>query len=128
MHWHLLAIDIVFNEVIPANVFVRFEENSDDTLPETNVAPENGWLEDYFPIGEAYFQGLCQFQGGQFNPTSLDQTKNQCERYTFMHFRCLNIVYLLRKAKVPSLSFQPSYIEPCILCLIAGYLCFVVIN
>ncbi len=29
------------------------------TLPETNVAPKNGWLEDYFPIGEAYFQGLC---------------------------------------------------------------------
>ena len=29
-----------------------------NTLPETNIAPENGWLEDYFPIGEAYFQGL----------------------------------------------------------------------
>ena len=29
-----------------------------DTLPETNVAPENGWLENYFPIGEAYFKGL----------------------------------------------------------------------
>ena len=26
--------------------------------PETNIAPENGWLEYYFPIGEAYFQGL----------------------------------------------------------------------
>ena len=30
-----------------------------DTLPETNIAPKNGWLEYYFPIGEAYFQGLC---------------------------------------------------------------------
>ena len=29
------------------------------TLPETNIAPTNGWLEYYFPIGEAYFQGLC---------------------------------------------------------------------
>ena len=29
------------------------------TLPETNIAPENGWLEYYFPIGDAYFQGLC---------------------------------------------------------------------
>ena len=29
------------------------------TLPETNITPENAWLEDYFPIGEAYFQGLC---------------------------------------------------------------------
>ena len=27
------------------------------TLPETyNIAPKNGWLEYYFPIGEAYFQ------------------------------------------------------------------------
>ncbi len=29
-----------------------------NTLPETNIAPTNGWLEYYFPIGEAYFQGL----------------------------------------------------------------------
>ncbi len=28
------------------------------TLPETNIATENGWLEYYFPIGMAYFQGL----------------------------------------------------------------------
>ena len=27
-----------------------------DTLPEINIAPKNGWLEYYFPIGEAYFQ------------------------------------------------------------------------
>ncbi len=29
------------------------------TLPETNIAPENGWLEDEFTFGKAYFQGLC---------------------------------------------------------------------
>ena len=29
------------------------------TLPETNIATENGWLESYFPFGMAYFQGLC---------------------------------------------------------------------
>ena len=29
------------------------------TLPETNIAPENGWLEDEFPFGMAQFQGLC---------------------------------------------------------------------
>ena len=29
------------------------------TLPETNVAPENGWFEDQFPFGMAYFHGLC---------------------------------------------------------------------
>ena len=27
------------------------------TLPETNIAPKNGWLEYYFPVGKAYFQG-----------------------------------------------------------------------
>jgi len=27
------------------------------TLPETNVAPENQWLEDEFPFGKDYFQG-----------------------------------------------------------------------
>ena len=26
------------------------------TLPETNIAPKNGWLEYNFPIGKAYFQ------------------------------------------------------------------------
>ena len=34
----------------------KYEKN---TLPETNIAPKNGWLEYYFPIGEAYFQGPC---------------------------------------------------------------------
>ena len=38
------------------------------TLSETNIAPENGWLEYYFPIGMAYFQGL-KFQGG-YTPES----------------------------------------------------------
>ena len=30
-------------------------------LPETSMAPENGWLEYNFPFGTrmAYFQGLC---------------------------------------------------------------------
>ncbi len=28
------------------------------TLPETNIAHENGWLEYYFPIGDTYLQGL----------------------------------------------------------------------
>ena len=25
-----------------------------------NIAPEKWWLEDYFPIGKAYVQGLCE--------------------------------------------------------------------
>ncbi len=37
------------------------------TLPETNIAPKNGWLEYYFPIGEAYFQGrTVSFREGRF--------------------------------------------------------------
>ena len=33
-----------------------------NTLPETNMAHEIWWLEDVFPIGNAYFQGLCCFR------------------------------------------------------------------
>ena len=28
-------------------------------LPPGSIAPENGWLEDEFPFGIPYFQGLC---------------------------------------------------------------------
>ena len=28
-----------------------------NTLPKTDIVPENGWLEDEFPFGMAYFQG-----------------------------------------------------------------------
>ena len=35
------------------------------TLPETNIAPKNGWLEYYFPIGEAYFQGRQTLVSGR---------------------------------------------------------------
>ncbi len=34
-------------------------QNQEHTLPETNIAPENRWLEYYFPFGMTYFQGLC---------------------------------------------------------------------
>ena len=29
------------------------------TLPETNIAPENGLFRDSFPFGMAYFRGVC---------------------------------------------------------------------
>ena len=57
-----------FPEMISLNVstwtkktktVVFLPSRSCNTLPETNIAPKNGWLEYYFPIGEAYFQGLC---------------------------------------------------------------------
>ena len=34
-----------------------------DTLPETNIAPENGWLEDEFPFGEGLFSGAMLVSG-----------------------------------------------------------------
>ena len=38
------------------------------TLPETNVSPKNGWLEYYFPIEEAHFQGQAvSFREGIIN-------------------------------------------------------------
>ena len=37
-------------------VYLKTTQTS--TLPKTNIAPTNGWLEYYLPIGEAYFQGL----------------------------------------------------------------------
>ncbi len=41
---------------------------SDTTLPETNIAPENGWLEDYLlSFWDGLFSGAkCWFQGGYF--------------------------------------------------------------
>ena len=44
------------------------------TLPETNVAPKNGCLEDDFPIGEAYFQGrTVSFREGDLARFMLDE-------------------------------------------------------
>ena len=53
------------------------------TLLETNIAPKNGWLEYYFPIGEAAmlvsgglhlsFLGV-QSEGCRFGPESSRQT------------------------------------------------------
>ena len=32
-----------------------FHGQIENTPPETNMAPESGWLEDEFPFGKAYF-------------------------------------------------------------------------
>ena len=37
------------------------------TLPETNIAPENGWLEYYFPFGWPIFRGYVSFREGFIN-------------------------------------------------------------
>ena len=44
--------------------------------PETNIAPENGWLEDYFPFGMAYFQGAMLVLG-RVIPSSRNHPKVQ---------------------------------------------------
>ena len=46
---------VVFGDVL----FFSFFFLKVFTLPETNIAPEKGWLEYYFPFGKAYFQELC---------------------------------------------------------------------
>ena len=33
------------------------------SLPKTNIAPENGWLEDEFPFRMAYFSGAMLVLG-----------------------------------------------------------------
>ena len=49
-----------FREILQnCHRFVLFDSPKMGTLPETNIAPENGWLEYYFPFGNAYFQVLC---------------------------------------------------------------------
>ena len=52
------------------------------TLPETNIAPESGWLEYQFPFGTAYFQVLYLFVGRVYciilaNGSKIRGTKNQ---------------------------------------------------
>ena len=60
----------VFNDFLGMDVFLSYSADLTETgrlfsteqrpsLKLTAKAPKNGWLEYYFPIGEAYFQGLC---------------------------------------------------------------------
>ncbi len=58
-------IRCVFSSTEKEQVKIKHETTSYRlTLPETNIAPENGWLEDDFPFGKPYFQVLCYFHGG----------------------------------------------------------------
>ena len=55
----ILLVERIFERVKDLNQQQNHRLKSEGTLPETNIAPENGWLEYYFPFGKAYFQGLC---------------------------------------------------------------------
>jgi len=39
---------------VPVTLFLQ---NMSDALPETNIAPENGWLEDEFSYWDGLFSG-----------------------------------------------------------------------
>ncbi len=52
--WGSVTLCKTFREIAP----FTFQEIG-YTLPETNVAPGNGWLEDKFSFRTAHFQGLC---------------------------------------------------------------------
>ncbi len=58
--WFLSYTELEFVHIIVYLMLLgtEFSFRALDTLPKTNIAPTNGWLEYYFPIGEAYFQGL----------------------------------------------------------------------
>ena len=56
----LITVQQIFNIRLfstRAKAANSFNDLKSITLPKTNIAPTNGWLEYYFPIGEAYFQG-----------------------------------------------------------------------
>ena len=56
------------------------------THPETNIAPENGWLEDYFPFGKAYFQvRFVSFREGTHLKCNIDTQNDSIveRRYIF---------------------------------------------
>ena len=62
----------------------------EDTLFETNIAPENGWLEYYVPIGEAYFQGLYMLVLGKIEheKTTLTHTDRMLQNLSSIS-KCL---------------------------------------
>ena len=63
-HWRVwlwrLGSQVKISSIDDEPVMVLGDEHSSKcTLTETNIATENGWLEDEFPFGMAQFQGLC---------------------------------------------------------------------
>ena len=63
----------------------NFTRNKHDTLPETNIAPENQWLEDEFPFGKASWQVLCSFSG----------RVNLCKSNRKPHIKAMEVQFLL---------------------------------
>ena len=66
------------------------------TLPETNIAPKNGWLEYYFPIGEAYFQGLCLVSGRVVRKKILPCSRSVKTIFDTLNFRLVKFILFFR--------------------------------
>ena len=52
----------IYHVFIQLYILKTFEDSLSDGVESPNI--QNYWLEDEFPFGMAYFQGLCSFQGG----------------------------------------------------------------
>ena len=58
------------------------------TLPETNIEPENGWLEYKFPFGITYFQG---FISGRVNCSFIYAKGSNLSHFKF-DFICRDVL------------------------------------
>ena len=105
------------------------------TLPETNIAPENQWLEDYFPFGKPYFQGrTVSFREGNhkrwemYTKNRTDQTRKlqrhirvnqwisthiKCRYVHIFSFKDLHVFNNLIKNRYPHpiVKIKPLYID-----------------
>ena len=72
------------------------QRNSDcleSTLPATNIAPENGWLEDEFPFGRPNFRGYVSFREGKGLQTFFVRTQKSLRVFLFsVHGRIITAV------------------------------------
>ena len=62
----LLPVEqIISNSLRQGRLALTFQKSLTDTLPETNITPENGWLEyDPFLLGFGLFSGRVSFREG----------------------------------------------------------------
>ncbi len=77
----------------------------DITLPETNIEPENGWLEYEFLLGMAYFQGAMLVSGRVASPFLIS-----CALLKFVGSRSQDIGALIQAASV---VWENSSKKPC---------------
>ena len=89
------------------------------TLPEANIAPENGWLEYYFPFGMAYFQvRAVSFREGRYREPHGRRNSYMTQEATkpFLAFLLGHIVDILQtaffgaKAQGKHLSFTIAFV------------------